>query len=554
MVHSSRIRRRGAQIAAIGIAVALGVAGCSNDVDSPAVDTGTSDTATADTGTSDTGVDETGVDDGSGMLDSAALAGSEQALDAIVADMMSASGVPGVAVGVVHDGEVVIAKGYGVREAGTEDEVDAETVFQLASLSKPIGSTVVAGVVGRGAITWDQPVVDELPDFELSDEYVTANVTVADLYSHRSGLPGASAGNDLEQIGYDQAEIIERLRHLPLAPFRATYSYSNFGLTVGGLAAAAAYGAPFADTADEVLFDPAGMTSTSFRHDDFAAEENAAKLHVRVGGEFQSRFTRDADAQAPAGGASSNVADLNRWMILQLDEGRLDGEQIIDAEALSETKRPRIASEQPTDLSGFVPQSGLGWGIRPSDVAPELVQWSHSGAFVHGAGTVVRLLPSVGLGVVVLTNAQPVGLAEAIADAYVDTVLNGEMSLDWFGDGWAPVFAGLLAPTEPAPPDAPRPARAVSAYVGTYTNDYIGDVVVREGADGLEMAWGPDGVTVLALEHFDADTFLVDGTPQIEKSRSLIGFDFVDGSDVAAEVVVSPGDDVPSWMRLRRVD
>ena len=471
------------------------------------------------------------------QLDRAKVRGSEATLDRIVEETMAATGVPGVQVGVVHDGQVVFAKGYGVAEAGTDRPVTPETVFQLASVSKPIGATAVAAVVGRGDLAWDQPVVTELPDFQLSSEYVTQNVTVADFYSHRSGLPGDTGGNDLETIGYDQASIIPRLRELPLAPFRATYSYSNFGLTVGGLAAAAAYGAPFAQMAQEVLFGPAGMTSTSFSHDEFAQRTDTARLHVLRDGVFTTGFERNADAQAPAGGASSNVVDLNRWMLLQLAGGELDGQQIVDAEALAETKRSHINQDPAAEVDQPINGYGLGWNLSQSIVEPSLVEWSHSGAFTVGTGTAHSMYPELDLGVVVLTNAQPTGAAEAIIATYVDTLLHGEPSADWtslYGGSFSP----LLSPPPLERPAAPVPARDASAYVGTYANAYFGDVVVRSGAEGLEMVMGPGGATVFRLEPYDGDQFSFTDLPEIQRSTGLMSFTVPDGASVASDLVL----------------
>jgi len=407
--------------------------------------------------------------------------------------------------------------------------VTPETVFQIASVSKPIGATAVAAVVGRGDIAWDQPVVTELPDFRLSSDYVTQNVTVADLYSHRSGLPGDTGGNDLESIGFDQASIIPRLRELPLAPFRATYSYSNFGLTIGGLAAAAAYGAPFAQMAQEVLFGPAGMTSTSFSHDEFAQRTDTARLHVLRDGVFTTGFERNADAQAPAGGASSNVVDLNRWMLLQLAGGELDGQRIVDAEALAETKRSHINRTPTAEVDRPIAGYGLGWNLDQATVEPAIVEWSHSGAFGAGAGTAHSLFPELDLGVVVLTNAQPTGAAEAIIATYVDTLLHGAPTADWtslYGE----VFASLLSPPPVDRPTSPAPARDASAYVGTYANAYFGDVVVRSGAEGLEMVMGPGGATVFRLEPYDGDQFTFTDLPEVVGSTGLMSFTLPDGA------------------------
>ena len=167
-------------------------------------------------------------------------------LDKIAQDGIRADQVPGVAIAVVLQDEVVYAKGFGVRKAGENAAVDPDTVFQLASCSKPIASTVVAALVSDGAVTWDTRIADADPGFRLHDAYPSAEVTIRDLFAHRSGLPG-NAGNDLEEQGLEQGfnrdEILHRIRHLqPSSSFREICAYSNFGLTEGGVAAAKAAG------------------------------------------------------------------------------------------------------------------------------------------------------------------------------------------------------------------------------------------------------------------------------------------------------------------------
>ena len=151
-------------------------------------------------------------------------------IDGIVESAMSATGVPGVAVAVVSHDQVVFAKGYGVRTVGQPAKVDTDTVFQLGSMSKPISSTAVAALVGKGVITWSDPVHPHAPNLVFSDPWVTDHVTFADLFSHRTGLPGA-VGDSLESVGYTRDQILQRLRYVPLNPFRATYAYTNFGTT-----------------------------------------------------------------------------------------------------------------------------------------------------------------------------------------------------------------------------------------------------------------------------------------------------------------------------------
>ena len=173
-------------------------------------------------------------------------------LDAVVEDVMETTGVPGVAVAVVYRDEVLFAKGFGLREAGRPEPVDTDTVFLLASLSKPIASTLVAGLVGDGLLTWDQRVRGLDPSFALSDPYVSDHATAADLMSHRSGL-ATGAGDLLEDLGFDRETILSRIDQQPLDPFRSTYHYSNLGYTAGAVAAAKAAGQPFEDLATAAL-------------------------------------------------------------------------------------------------------------------------------------------------------------------------------------------------------------------------------------------------------------------------------------------------------------
>lgn len=206
------------------------------------------------------------------------------ALEVMAQRAVDSGGVPGLAIAVVHNDETVYLKGFGLREIGKPQTVDADTVFQLASVSKSISSTVVAALVSEGVIDWNARIADLDPAFALYDPYPTAQVTVRDLFNHRSGLPG-DAGNDLEDIGFGRDDILHRLRLVPpSSSFRSAYSYSNFGLTEGAIAAAKPTGKPWEDITQEKLFKPLGMTSTSARYADFLTRPNRAELHVQVDG------------------------------------------------------------------------------------------------------------------------------------------------------------------------------------------------------------------------------------------------------------------------------
>ncbi|MFF3322162.1 serine hydrolase [Streptomyces sp. NPDC002889] len=429
-------------------------------------------------------------------------------LDGIVESGMRKTGVPGVAVAVVHNDRVVHLQGFGERQVGRPGAVEPDTVFQLASLSKPIASTVVAGAVGSKAVAWDEPVTKHLPDFALNDPWVTDHVTLADLFAHRSGLPD-HAGDLLEDLGYDRAYILQHLRHEPLTPFRASYAYTNYGPTAAAQAVANAKDTSWEKLAADTLYTPAGMDSTSSRFADYEKAGNKAVTHVKTGGgAWQAKYVRDADAQSPAGGVSSTARDMTAWMRLQLANGKLGGDQIIAPEPLERTHLPEIVSQAPTNPAGRAGFYGLGWNVSYDDQGR--LRLSHSGAFALGANTNVTLLPSERLGIVVLTNGEPVGLADSIAFDFLDTAQHGKPTADWLaliGQVYEQEEQAARSPTDYAKPSlAPAPARPDDTYVGTYRNDYYGPLRVTAADGVLTMHLGPDTMR-FRLTHYDGDTF-----------------------------------------------
>jgi CubicO group peptidase (beta-lactamase class C family) len=279
----------------------------------------------------------------------------------------------------------------------------------------------------------------------LSDPWITANVTIADLYAHRSGLPD-HAGDTHEDLGGTREEIIHALHHVePEYPFRAGYAYTNFGLTAAAVAAAHHAGTTFEDLADTMLFGPLGMTSSSFSHGDFAGRDNRADLHVPQDGTWVHAFERQPDAQSPAGGASSSVRDMAQWMRLQLGHGTVDGMQVIDPDALGETHVPHAISSPaapPFDRApGFY---GLGWNVGYD--ASGTVTLGHSGAFALGGSTAVYLRPGSDLGIIVLTNGFPLGVPEAIALTFLDLATIGAPQVNYL-DVIGPINRGIGRPT-----------------------------------------------------------------------------------------------------------
>jgi CubicO group peptidase (beta-lactamase class C family) len=340
---------------------------------------------------------------------------------------------------------------------------------------------------------------------------VTHEVRVRDFLCHRSGLPD-TAGDVLVDLGFDRDEVVRRARFiLPDSGFRSRYAYNNVGYTCGCVAAAKPSGLDWPDAAAQYLYGPAGMTATSSRHADLLAAPNHAVEHVTRDGRWVHLEQTNDDAESPAGGVNAPVTDLARWARLHLGLGMLDGNRLIPAAAIGETHRPQVPAEIPADPNGITGFYGLGWDVKTMPRGP--LRISHSGAFNLGAATNVALVPAARLGVVVLSNAYPIGVVEALANSFLDLALYGALTTDWM-QVYQQAYAALLEETIAAvskfdyttPPAAPEPALPNDTYIGQYANDLYGTVEVVSAEDGLALVAGPSRLT-WPLAHFDGDVF-----------------------------------------------
>ncbi|MGF2951204.1 serine hydrolase, partial [Mycobacterium sp. THU-M116] len=350
------------------------------------------------------------------------------------------------------------------------------------------------------------PVASVLPWFSLSDPYVTGHVTVADFYSHRSGLPD-HAGDQLEDLGYDRRQTLARLKYLPLGPFRNSYAYTNFGVSAAAEAVAAAAGKPWEELSAEVLYQPLGMESTSSRYADFLARPDHAVGHVKVGDTWEPRFQRDPDPQSAAGGVSSSVHDMARWLTMLLANGTYAGQRTTSPEALLPAITPQVVSIPATNPKARTGFYGHGFNVTVSSSGR--TELSHSGAFTMGAATNFVVLPSEDLAIVALTNAAPIGVPETLTAEFLDLVQYGQIREDWAGlyqkaTGWLNNPEGSLVGKQP--PADPAPARPLGEYLGVYTSDYWGRAIVAAHDGGLQLAMGPKNRT-FPLTHWDGDTF-----------------------------------------------
>ncbi|MGQ4599742.1 serine hydrolase [Nocardia sp. R6R-6] len=455
-------------------------------------------------------------------------------LDELAEGLLTSARIPGMAVAVVHRGKVVYSKGFGVRNIVTKEKVDPDTVFQLASVSKPIGATVVARRIAAGGVEWDTPVHTLLPSFALADPYVTEHATIGDLYAHRSGLPD-HAGDLLEDLGYDRQQVLDRLRLLPLGPFRNSYEYTNFGVTAAAVAVASTAGTDWESLSEQTLYGPLGMDSTSSRYADFTTRANRAEGHVLVDDAYAvADPPRRPDAQSPAGGVSSSVADLAKWMTMVLGNGSVGSSVLVPPEDLLPAVSPQVVSAPPKTLdarAGF-----YGFGFTVSDSAAGRVLLGHSGAFSLGAGTAFTLIPSADVGIVTLTNAAPVGVPETLNAEFTDLVQFGKIQQDWrtlYRKAFQPLSAPTGALSGKQPPSDPVAAQPMPNYAGSYDNAYYGPATVGVTDNSLTLTLGPKNMT-FPLRHWSGDTFVF--TPLGENAnRGTVSQASFDGNQLTLE-------------------
>jgi len=453
--------------------------------------------------------------------------------------------VPGIAVAVVKDGKVVLAKGYGVRKLGETAPVTAQSLFRLASNTKAFTVAALAMLVDEGKLHWDDRVVDILPGFQMYDPYVTREMMVRDLLTHRSGL-GLGAGDLMfwPSTDFTRDEIIRRIRFLkPATSFRSGYAYDNLLYLVAGQLIPQITGKSWDVFVRERIFAPLGMTATNNSTSALLAAKDVATPHSRAAGKVVPIAHADHDNNAPAGAITSCVADLAKWMIVQLNHGG----NLFSATQSKEMWSPQtilpIDESGPKALQPIFNAYGLGWMLR--DYRGHKMVY-HTGTL---AGYVSRttMIPDLNLGVVVLTNQEETGAHAAIAWTVVDHYLAAPAT------DWVTVFHDL-AKAEAARGEAEvkkaagsrnansRPSLPVAAYAGRYRDPWYGDVAIEERGGKLTIAMTHTKQMIGELTHWQYDTFVARWNDRTLGADAFVTFTLgADGTiDTATMSPVSP--------------
>lgn len=432
-------------------------------------------------------------------------------LDAYTAKAVADWHVPGLAIAVVKDGRIVFAKGYGVREAGKPAPVDTQTLFAIGSTTKAMTAASIGMLVDEGKLRWDDRVTKILPTFQLADPYVTREITIRDLLTHRAGLGNA----DVLWYRTDNSpdEVIRRVRFAdPAYSLRSSFIYQNVMYAVAGQVVATASGMPWEQFVRTRIFRPVGMPNTVPLLDSARRRANVASPHYRLGDTVRVVTNASVDAVAPAGAVWASAADMARWMLFVLDSARVDGRRLLKPESYAEWLKPETmvtpAEFYPTARLTKPHWTTYAFGWFQEDYSGRMVQF-HTGS-IDGMVAIIGLIPDARLGVYVLANLDHAEVRHALMYRVFDAYL-GNPPRDWSAD-LLKLYGGMRASSDSARlrtegrriPNT-HPSLSLDQYAGTYADSLVGEVTVTLENGKLRLR--ASSTHAGTLDHWEYDTF-----------------------------------------------
>jgi CubicO group peptidase (beta-lactamase class C family) len=466
-----------------------------------------------------------------------------ESLTAYINQLMPEFKIPGMVIAIVQNGEIVHTNAFGVRELGEDDPMTVDTHMMIGSSGKSLTTTMMATEVDDGLMTWDTPVVDILPQFQMADEELTQDITVKNLVCACTGVPRRDFEFILRADELSAEDVVESLATFEVfTDFGEAFQYSNQMVATGGYAAAAAGGVEWGELFDgyaallrERVLDPVGMPNTTMYFDEVIARGEYATPHaLRFGFEY---VPMDIEGEkvllpvAPAGSHWSTAEDMANYVIMQLNNGvAADGTRVVSEENLLVTRQPQVAVNSGTDY-------GLGWFVG---------DYKGLTLIEHGGNTLgftsdIAFVPEANLGLVILTNAQGTNaFSTTIRSRLIDLVYG---DVDAEADAQAIQFTVEQMNTQMQPPDELADsvdADVVEAYTGTYTNEALGDAVIELVDGKLYLSAGSIRSEVLPVME-EAEPDVVDFYMTLDPPMPGLALRFVETEDGSVNLVLGQG-------------
>lgn len=431
-----------------------------------------------------------------------ALAG----FDDLVARGLKSLNVPGAAVAIVKDGEVVLAKGYGFKDVEKKAPMTADTLLAIGSASKAFTVFALGTLVDAGKLQWDLPLRTYIPWFKLYDAFASERLSPRDLVTHRSGLPR----HDLVWYNNDTArreEFVRRLAYLkPTADLRVKWQYNNLMFLTAGYLVEVLTGKPWEDSIRSLVLGPLGMSRTNFSVEDSQKDADFALPYSEEKGVVSRIPFRNITNIGPAGAINSSVNEMSRWLLVHMNGGKLSGRPIIQPGTIEDMHLVHMPTGETPSIPELTPESyGMGWF---TDVYKGHARVHHGGN-IDGFSALVSFFPQDGLGLVVLTNMNGTALPELLVRHAADVVL-GLPAKDWIGEAAERKAKGqeMAKQAEQKKQSlrvmGTKPGHKLEEYAGTYHHPGYGDLEIRLDKGQLTMVF--NGI-VNPLEHWHYDTW-----------------------------------------------
>ena len=452
-------------------------------------------------------------------------------IDDVIKASMARFDVPGMAVAIVENDKVIFAKGFGVTNLDTNKKVNKDTLFGIASNTKAFTTAALAKLVDEGKLSWDDRVIDHLPEFRLYDSYVTREMRIRDLLSHRSGL-GLGQGDLMIWPSTDKSvdEILAGLQYLkPASSFRSKYAYNNLMFVTAGEVVARVSGMSWNDYIEKNILQPLHMDNSRAGFSRIPkSNKNWATGHIPMDGSLHPFFVNYLEDFRGAGAIASSVSDMSQWLRTQLAGGKMpSGEQLFSEKQQAQMWHPHITSMASKSAFESYHQQfrgyGLGWSIEDYHGFKKL---GHGGGIL-GMVSQVTLLPEKNLGIVILSNQQAFGALSAVTHEVLEDALELE-DKDWVEDLAKSHFEGKQQAYANAKPEAPadyQPQLPNINYTGTLHDDWYGDVIIEQLDGKLRIDFTHTKRLKGTLEHYTGNTFIVKWDEKLLEADAFIRFE-----------------------------
>ncbi|EWH06476.1 beta-lactamase [Pseudoalteromonas lipolytica SCSIO 04301] len=453
-----------------------------------------------------------------------------QKIEKVIETSMARFDVPGMAVAIVENDKVVLAKGFGIANLDTGKKVNKDTLFGIASNTKAFTAAALAKLIDEGKLNWDDKVIDHLPEFRLYDSYVTREMTIRDLLSHRSGL-GLGQGDLMIWPDTDKSidEIIAGLKYLkPASSFRSKYAYNNLMFVTAGEVVARVSGMSWNDYIEKNILQPLAMENSRAGFSRIPkSNKNWAIGHIPMDGQLHPFFVNYLEDFRGAGAIASSVNDMSQWLRTQLAHGKMpNGEQLFTEKQQQQMWHPHITSLASKSAYDMYHQQfrgyGLGWSIEDFHGIKKL---GHGGGIL-GMVSQVTLLPEKNLGIVILSNQQAFSALSAVTYEVLEDALELD-DKDWVEELAKKHFENKEKAYANATPETPadyQPKLPNINYTGTLHDNWYGDVIIEELNGQLRIDFTHTKRLKGQLEHYTGNTFIVKWDEKLLEADAYIEF------------------------------